>query len=125
MSEAFVGGFNDAADVLGQFAAEPNALDGAEIHLAWYGFGSYDGEACIIYTQGGKLYEVNGSHCSCDGLEGQWSPEETTWEALAHIFRNGTKFGSDYSSDEDKARARLRELVDLHVPAPTPGREEE
>lgn len=31
----------------------------------------------------GKLYEVHGSHCSCYGYEGQWLPEETTFEALA------------------------------------------
>ena len=28
------------------------------------------------------LYEVHGSHCSCYGFEGQWTPEETTLEYL-------------------------------------------
>lgn len=31
----------------------------------------------------GKLYEIHGCHCSCHGFEGQWQPEETTFEALA------------------------------------------
>jgi hypothetical protein len=37
----------------------------------------------VIFEKDGKLWEVNGSHCSCYGLEGQWQPEETTWEAIA------------------------------------------
>lgn len=30
----------------------------------------------------GELFENHGSHCSCYGFEGQWSPESTTKEYL-------------------------------------------
>lgn len=43
---------------------------------------SYEGYALVIFSKEGKLYEVNGSHCSCYGLEDQWSPEETSLDAL-------------------------------------------
>lgn len=57
-------------------------LNGAIIHLAWYGYGDYSGSSFVLYEKDGKLYEVNAGHCSCNGLEGQWEPEETSIEAL-------------------------------------------
>lgn len=54
-----------------------------EILFAKYTYGNYNGEALVVYRQGDKLFEVNGYHCSCKGLEGQWEPEETSIEALA------------------------------------------
>ena len=53
-----------------------------DILIATYGGGSYEGDAFVLFKQRGKLFEVNGSHCSCYGLEGQWKPEETTVAAL-------------------------------------------
>lgn len=61
----------------------------AEILLASYGTPSYEGYAFVLFIREGKLYEVNASHCSCHGLEGQWSPEETTIEELEHRIRKG------------------------------------
>ncbi len=46
------------------------------------------------FRRDGRLYEVNGSHCSCYGLENQWDPESTTVEALRHRLTNGT-LGTD------------------------------
>lgn len=40
------------------------------------------GGGLLVFERGGKLYEVNGSYCSCMGLEGQWEPEEVTVAAL-------------------------------------------
>jgi hypothetical protein len=54
----------------------------AAILFALYDGGGYDGWAIVIFEQDGKLFEVNGSHCSCYGLEDQWNPEETSWGAL-------------------------------------------
>lgn len=57
-------------------------LQGATVLLNYYTYESYSGSAMVLYEKDGKLFEVNGGHCSCHGLEGQWSPEETTLEAL-------------------------------------------
>jgi hypothetical protein len=92
-------------DVLNEFKAPADALDGAELLLAWYGTGSYDGNAFVLYKKDGKLYEVNGGHCSCHGLEDQWEPEETSWEALA--LRPWTS----YSSGELEAGQAMSELI--------------
>lgn len=75
--------FKNQTDVVDQYSAPPDALEGAELLLAWYGYGDYRGSSFVLFRKEGKLFEVNGSHCSCNGLEGQWEPEETTWEALA------------------------------------------
>ncbi|MCX6096816.1 MAG: hypothetical protein NT125_08960, partial [Candidatus Bipolaricaulota bacterium] len=56
----------------------------------------YWGSAFVLLARDGRLYEVNGSHCSCFGLEGQWALEETVLEELANRVVNGT-FGREYS----------------------------
>lgn len=79
--------------------------DDAEILLAYYGYGSYCGASFVIYRQNGNLYEVNGSHCSCNGLEGQWEPEETTVTAL--------RMRNFYTEDGgEEAQRKLTELLD-------------
>lgn len=57
-------------------------LEGCSIIYAEYENEYYEGSAFVIFEKDGKVFEVNGSHCSCYGLEGQWEPEETTVEAL-------------------------------------------
>ena len=54
-----------------------------EVIFAAYGGGGYDGTAIVVWERDGKLYEMNGSHCSCYGLdESMGGPEETSKEAL-------------------------------------------
>ena len=64
-------------------------LEGCNILLASYSTESYEGYAFVLYEKDGTLYEVNGSHCSCYGLDGQWEPEETSLEALRFRMENG------------------------------------
>lgn len=78
----FTGDFDSQEDIINQFQLAPDALTGLKILFASYDCGGYDGEAFVLFEKDGKLYEVNGSHCSCYGLEGQWDPELTTKEAL-------------------------------------------
>ena len=65
-----------------------------ELLFASYGGGSYEGDAVIIWERNGQLYEAHASHCSCYGLEGQFSPEETSLGALA--MRETKKNGASY-----------------------------
>ena len=90
MSETgvYFGYFDDMDDMVRQFTnfwagPEPDDytervrsdLMGAEVLFAAYGCPSYEGYARVLYRKNGVIYEVNGSHCSCMGLEGQWEPE--------------------------------------------------
>ena len=62
--------------------ADKKQLDESEVLICAIDEDSYDGSAFVMFRHDGKLYEVNDSHCSCNGWE-NWSPEETTKEALA------------------------------------------
>lgn len=64
------------------------------ILFASYGCDDYDGDAWVLFEQDGALFEVNGSHCSCYGLEGQWEPERVSLKELEHRLLNGA-FGED------------------------------
>jgi hypothetical protein len=66
----------------GGFVPASNFPTDAEIVIAVYDAGGYEGAAFVLFRRDGKFYEVNASHCSCYGLEGQWGPEETTITAL-------------------------------------------
>ncbi len=82
MATIFVGSFDNKQNIINCFEADALALDGADLLYAEYDNEDYDGSAVVIFKRDGKLWAVYGSHCSCDGLEGQWEPEETTWEEL-------------------------------------------
>lgn len=57
--------------------------------FAYYSTEGYEGEAFVFFEENGKLYEVNGSHCSCYGLENQFAPEEVTLEELHFRAKKG------------------------------------
>lgn len=80
------------------FGIDDAALEGVTVLLASYTYEDYSGDAFVLFERGGKLYEVNGSHCSCHGLsessyddatETQWQPEETSIDALRHRLEKG------------------------------------
>lgn len=86
----YFGDFKSKKDVEENFDIE---LPGRQILIAVYeGQGSYDGSAFVLFKYKGKIYEVNASHCSCMGLEGQWEPEEVSVPALK--IRKWGYFGS-------------------------------
>lgn len=65
-----------------------DGFDG-KVVFADYVYEDYTGDASVIFVQAGKLYHVSGAHCSCNGLEGQWSPEEITIDVLKHMAEKG------------------------------------
>lgn len=53
-----------------------------DVLFAWYEYANYEGEAFVLFRREGLMYEVYGSHCSCHGLEDQWTPEESSLAEL-------------------------------------------
>ena len=80
--QIYYGIFESIEDVSKEFYINQSELDLIEIVYAQYDCENYEGYAHLIFIKDGLLFEVNGSHCSCNGLEGQWYPEETTLNAL-------------------------------------------
>lgn len=87
--------------------------DDVHILLAWYGYGSYSGNSFVLFEKKGILYQVNGNHCSCTGLEGQWEPEETSIDALEYTLDQGTKFSSEYVGSDEAEKHLRAVLVEL------------
>jgi hypothetical protein len=83
------------------------SLADVNVLFASYSYEDYSGDAFVLFEKDGKLYEVNGGHCSCYGLEGQWEPEETNVQALKHRLYEGNMGAEPYSgnvyADELKA----------------------
>lgn len=80
----YSGSFGSLDEVIHAFSLESSDLDGVEILYAEYerDDGGYEGYAFVLFKKDGLLYEVNASHCSCNGLEEQWQPSLTTVDAL-------------------------------------------
>jgi hypothetical protein len=104
----YLGNFNNREDLMSNFEITDADLEGVRILFAAYENESYEGYAMVIFSKDGKLYEVNGSHCSCNGLEGQWSPEETSLDALkirnysyGNLQYDLEKFLIDFVFEED------------------------
>lgn len=94
----FLEDFDCKEDVFGAFEVEDS---GENILFAWYGAGSYDGSAFVLFERDGRLYEVNGGHCSCFGLEDQWDPEETSVAELMHRIDEGSLGKDEYYDGGD------------------------
>ena len=87
-------GFTDNEDLARQFGIAESDLDGYNVLIAVYDTPAYEGYAFVLMEKDGQLYEVNGSHCSCYGLEGQWDIEETCEEALKIRQDSEYKYGA-------------------------------
>lgn len=90
--------------------AEPDFQD-IEVLLASYGNECYEGDAFVLFRKNGQLYEVNGSHCSCYGLEGQWDPEETSIEVLEHRLTEGELGRHGYYEDSQGFAVELQQVL--------------
>lgn len=80
-----------------------------DVLFAFYSYENYSGYAFVLFQRGDDVFEVNGSHCSCNGLEGQWDPKPTTWAALS--MRKMVSGQSEYYGMDEEALAALRALV--------------
>lgn len=104
----YLGDFENNDDIIREFRID--GLDkNIEIIFAVYDCEYYEGQAFVLYRQGNKLYEVNGGHCSCYGLEDQWDPEETSIEVLQHRVKNG-HLGAGYFYNDLFAK-KLEEVI--------------
>lgn len=114
--------YPNVASWLEKKAAADNVLAenaGVNILFGYYSCLDYSGSAFVLFEQDGKLYEVNGSHCSCNGLEGQWEPEETDLKVLEKRLNDGklgrgyTGYGGGY---ENEFANELREFLGIDAP---------
>lgn len=89
----FLGEFNCAEDVFSNFQING---EGINILFAWYDTPPYEGYAYVLFEKDGVLYEVQGSHCSCYGLENQWEPYTAELVGMEYIANNGRLYDDNF-----------------------------
>lgn len=87
-------GFTDLEDVIREFQITSADVKGYKVVVAIYNHEGYEGDAYLLLKKGAAYYEVHGSHCSCYGLEDQFSLEATTKDAIKHIQTKGRSYGA-------------------------------
>ncbi len=114
-NKRYFGGFSSWKGMCGQFSVGgfdyeekqyekiplPSGFpDDAQVLFAAYGTEeAYSGSAIVVYkVADGTLRVVEGSHCSCYGLEGQWEPTKTTSAALSMM-----ELGYEYDQESKDA----------------------
>lgn len=84
--------------MLADFEIDESKLLGRKVLFASYTYEDYSGDAFVLLIDDyGNLFEVNGSHCSCMGLEDQWEMEATTRSAIR--MRNYSRYHGQEFSD--------------------------
>jgi hypothetical protein len=100
MDPIFLHDWSDLEGMCKDFEIPSDQLANSTVLLASYAYRDYSGNAFVLFQTGqGQLFEVNGGHCSCHGLEDQWIPEETNIDALLHRATEG-KLGMNWDADE-------------------------
>ena len=90
MVDVYEGSFSSWEDVCREF--EESIPEPDEVIFAVYDQEMYEGSADVVYRVGERFYWVSGSHCSCYGLEEQWSPEEYSRDELVAALLRGNHF---------------------------------
>ena len=94
MKDNVFDGWEDAEHMVGDFGEDLDVLEGYRVIVATYDTGDYSGDAFVLLVKDdGTYYEVNGSHCSCYGLENQWSLEEVNEAALKVRCESKHRYG--------------------------------
>ena len=95
------------AHIQDNYAPPADWAKGIRFIVAYESVGTWgcDSSSVFIFHQQGKVWIVEGSHCSCYGFEGQWRPQETHKKALLaqKYFSMG---GYDDARDENEAAIR-------------------
>lgn len=94
---------NGKKGMLADFSIAEEELGGFDVLLASYSYQDYSGDAFVLLKKDNQLFEVNGSHCSCYGLEDQWAIEESTKEGLLKRLESGmghdSYCGNEYANE--------------------------
>lgn len=105
----YLGDFASRSEVEDQFHCKIPIDE--KILLAVYTQECYEGSAFVLVQNvvTGNLFEVNGSHCSCYGLEDQWEPEAVNVRALRNRMKDGHvgPYEIDIKADLEKVLAGL------------------
>ena len=98
-----------AERVMKDYEVSSEELSRYDILAAGYWAGDYEGSGWVLLMENatGELYENYGSHCSCYGLEGQWSPTKSSREFILSAHFNSRDM---IAAEENAVRALVANL---------------
>lgn len=84
-------------EIINEFEIPEETLENFDVIIWDYTYENYEGSAFLLLKDKNtnKLYEVNGYHCSCYGLEGQFELEEVTKKELMFRLENNKSYGTN------------------------------
>lgn len=106
--------WSNKQDLVKDFRTE--AINGYNILFASYSCANYSGDAFVLMEKDRALYEVNGNHCSCFGLEEQFEPERATLIDLRFRLDSGNFGVNSYCGNEfaNELKTFLGTKNDIH-----------
>jgi len=103
------------SSLIEDFEVKREVIERFHILIAYKSVGSYgcDSSAWILLKnkKTKELFEVNASHCSCYGFEGQFEPEETNLDYLKSDKFNFRNKQGGYDENGDKNGEALAEFI--------------
>ena len=103
----------------GEFQIPFESVENIRIIVAYESEQDYSMSNWFLFIgEDGELYENHGSHCSCDGFEGQWGPEKTSVEYL--LSNKLCLYVSDDLKEE--VQNHVKSALQNYVPRPLPSR---
>lgn len=98
------------------YAVGLNSVQCYEILIAYESVGDFGCDSSsffLVRDASGQWFEIHGSHCSCNGFEGQWTPEETSAAALNWKLTNGGRlfYGGGYDDSSHISLAKAEDYV--------------
>lgn len=96
--------------IVREYKVCPSIVKQYSILIAYESVGAYGCDSSSYFLlkekKSGKLFEVQGSHCSCYGFEGQFEPQETSLEYLKSDKFSFHTGGYDYYSDSNQEKVK-------------------
>jgi len=84
-----------------------------EIIIAYESVGDWGCDSSSFFLMrnklDGKFYEVHGSHCSCYGFEGQFEPQESSYDYL--MSDNFSFYCGGYDDNETLNQSMVKEFL--------------
>lgn len=77
--QRYFGHFSSFEEMCYEFQVPDGQIFDYQIVFAYYFTESYEGSAVVLFFDDKGINMIEGSHCSCNGLEGQWTPSLINW----------------------------------------------
>lgn len=113
-------GFAYGQPSMAEKSALRERLNTITVLIAYESVGDYGCDSSaffLVRLSDGSLAQVNASHCSCYGFEGQWDETEVLPQALKET--DFTRVLGGYDEDGEKNAASIKAFVEENLRCPT------